>query len=217
VDALISFTAHRGNYREFPLVVRLGAQVRAERVWADRLIPSGRGQGLQTLSPEETRAFFAIMRAAQSEQRTRRLRPRTFVPMRRALQFLAAGGRPYRCTAGDALITLLTDGTLVPCRRMPIPVGNILETPLAELYQRSALFCALRDPLRVSARCRGCEHAALCRGGLRCLSHALTGDPFAADPGCWIAAGSAADQAREQRKPCKERGEHGVAGAHGGA
>jgi hypothetical protein len=40
-------------------------------------------------------------------------------------------------------------------------VGDLLETPLAELYAG---------------------------GGLRYLSYTLTGDPFRADPRCWHAA-----------------------------
>ncbi|MEA3325633.1 MAG: SPASM domain-containing protein, partial [Euryarchaeota archaeon] len=75
------------------------------------------------------------------------------------------------------------NGDLYPCRRMPIRAGNLLETPLIELYYESDLFCALRK--RISEGCEGCFYSGLCRGGLRCLSYALTGDPFTTDPGCW--------------------------------
>ena len=107
--------------------------------------------------------------------------------MHRALQFLVGGGRPYRCTAGDSLITVQPNGDVVPCRRMPLRVGNLLETPLAELYERSPLLRALRDPDRASRGCERCAFARLCGGGLRCLSAAVHGDPFVADPGCWLA------------------------------
>ena len=70
---------------------------------------------------------------------------------------------------------------------MPIRVGNVMETPLIELFDKSELFIALRDPERISEGCEECPHSTTCRGGLRCLSYALTGDPFKSDPGCWIA------------------------------
>ena len=41
---MISFTAQRSNYREFPEVARLGRQLKINRVWADRLIPEGQAQ-----------------------------------------------------------------------------------------------------------------------------------------------------------------------------
>ncbi|MEN8216693.1 MAG: hypothetical protein ABFS56_10035 [Pseudomonadota bacterium] len=39
IPTLISFTAHRQNFHEFPEVARLGRRLRVNRVWADRLIP----------------------------------------------------------------------------------------------------------------------------------------------------------------------------------
>ena len=77
----------------------------------------------------------------------------------------------------------MADGTLTPCRRMPIPVGNLMTTDLTELYTTSPLFAELRRE-DVPAGCGSCFYRHECRGGLRCLSHALTGSFEAADPGC---------------------------------
>ena len=53
--------------------------------------------------------------------------------MNRALQFLEGDGRPYRCTAGESLLILMPSGDLYPCRRMPIPLGNVTKVPLEKL------------------------------------------------------------------------------------
>jgi radical SAM protein with 4Fe4S-binding SPASM domain len=189
VRTFISFSAHGGNFREFPEVCRIGRELGVSRIWADRIIPCGSGKSLQNqvLQPEETRALFRIMNAARCEANRQR-RASTRVAMHRALQFLVAGGRLYHCTAGDSLITVLPNGDVYPCRRLPIRVGNLLETSLAELYYRHELLLALRDRQRVPAECRPCHFAQFCRGGLRCLAQAVLGSPFARDPGCWIAA-----------------------------
>lgn len=187
VATSLSFTAHRLNFREFPAVARLGRRIGVTRVWADRLIPSGRGAALETLSPEETREFVALLRKAR-EEAARAWFGRTVIAMHRALQFLD-GGAPYRCTAGLSLLALLPDGTVLPCRRMPIPVGNIRGETLASIYQESPLLRQLRDPGNVAAGCTACSHQPTCRGGLRCLSSAVNGSPFHTDPGCWLAHG----------------------------
>jgi radical SAM protein with 4Fe4S-binding SPASM domain len=70
---------------------------------------------------------------------------------------------------------------------MPIRVGNLQETPLAELYYQNDLLSALRDRSRTSEGCQGCCFTGLCRGGLKCLAYATTGNPFQADPSCWLA------------------------------
>jgi radical SAM protein with 4Fe4S-binding SPASM domain len=188
IRTLISFTAHRGNFREFGEVARLGQSLRATRVWADRLIPMGSGSSLteQILTPEETSEFFEIVNKARNDS-ARRWFARTEIAMHRALEFLLAGGTPYQCTAGDTLITVMPNGDEYPCRRMPVRVGNLFETSLEELYSKSEFLRALRDRSKCSVGCEDCAYAALCQGGLKCLSYAMSNDPFKADPGCWLA------------------------------
>jgi len=187
VPSVISFTAQRENFHEFGDVARLGRDLGVGTVWADRVIPWGSASTLreQTFSPAETRQFFDLMCAARAE--AERSFCRTEIGMRRALQFLVGGGRPYRCAAGDTLITIQPNGDVYPCRRMPIRVGNLFEEPLVELYTGSDLLRALRDRDRISVGCENCLHARQCGGGLRCLAYAVAGDPFVADPGCWHA------------------------------
>lgn len=188
IRTTISFTAHRGNYREFADVAGLGCSLGVARVWADRLVVQGRGAALagQTLDPDQTREFFDIMLRARIDTACS-VFAQTEIAMVRALQFLTAGERPYRCPAGDSLITIMPNGDVYPCRRMPILAGNLMETPLAELYYRSDVFRALRDLQRISDGCNGCRYAGVCRGGAKCISYAMTGAPFTADPGCWLA------------------------------
>jgi len=181
IRTLISFTAHRRNFREFPEVARLGRRLRVDRIWSDRLIPCGSGANLReaVMRPNETKEFFEIM----AQTRKGGWFSRTEIAMQRALQFLVGGGRPYHCTAGDSLLAVQPNGDLYPCRRMPIRVGNLLEMPLLELYDNSELLLALRE--QISEGCENCFYGKFCRGGLKCLSYAATGDPFKTDPGCW--------------------------------
>ena len=198
IYTLISFTAHRGNYREFSEVAKLGRQLGVNRIWADRLIPCGSGSDLAVLTPAETQEFFAIM--AQARAKRSWFNRRTKIAMHRALQFLA-GGQLYHCTAGDSLLTVQPNGDLYPCRRLPIRVGNLLETALIELYDNSELLRQLRNPRQVSEGCQTCDYAHWCRGGLKCLSYAVRDDPFQADPGCWLSTsvGLKSEQIKEEQ------------------
>lgn len=188
VRTMLAFTAHRANFREFPEVARLGRQLGVTRVWADRLIPQGQGGALHGLSVDETREFIELMRTTKLQAESGFLAggfgKSTEIALHRALQFLA-GGPAYHCTAGDTLITVMPDGTLYPCRRMPIDVGNLHQTPLDELYD-GKLFRQLRDPAIIASGCEGCNYERLCRGGLRCLAYATEKSLTAADPGCWL-------------------------------
>jgi len=190
IPTMISFTAHRGNYHEFPEVARLGQSLNVCSVWADRLIPFGTGETMrnQILRPDETIDFFKIMHKAKQDLRTgRKSGQHTEIQMNRALQFLVAGSRPYHCSAGRTLVTVMPNGDLLPCRRMPIRVGNVFETPLIDLYENTHLFQELRDNHRLINACSACSYKRLCGGGLKCLAYALNSDPFSGDPGCLYA------------------------------
>jgi radical SAM protein with 4Fe4S-binding SPASM domain len=190
VRTVVSFTAHRGNYTEFSDVVRASRALNVWRVWAERMIPCGTGSSVH---PDDdyiwTNDFFDIMKHAR-RRTIGSLLSRTDVRIDRALQFMADGGRPYSCQAGNALVTVMPNGDLLPCRRLPIAVGNIYNRSLKDLYCESNLFAQLRDQEIVSGGCEGCFYKKICRGGLRCLSYAVTGSPFNADPGCRRAARS---------------------------
>ena len=135
------------------------------------------------LNPEQTLEFFEIMKAAQTEANESWFN-KTEIAMHRALQFLVGGGKPYHCTAGDSLITVQPNGDLYPCRRMPIIAGNLTKQSLTELYYESEILRTLRDRTKLSDRCQSCLYATFCRGGLKCLSYAITKNPFSPDPAC---------------------------------
>ena len=59
----------------------------------------------------------------------------TTISMYRALQFQMTNDYPYACTAGKSLLTVMENGDLVPCRRMPIVVGNLLKDNMYKLYR----------------------------------------------------------------------------------
>lgn len=88
------------------------------------------------------------------------------------------------CPAGDITLTILHDGTVLPCRRFPIKVGNILESTFFEIINRSKI---LRDIQRkIPPVCNNCDAAEECKGGCPGLSFAYHGTILEdCDPQCW--------------------------------
>jgi len=89
------------------------------------------------------------------------------------------------CAAGLSGMTLLADGTITPCRRLPLPLGNIRDDSLREIWAGSAVLAALRDKSRYHGRCGRCPRWAVCRG-CRAVAFAYTGDYLADDPHCFF-------------------------------
>lgn len=179
---LVSFTAGRDNYREFSEVVRLGHELGVSRVWSDREIPSCAEVGSRLLTQAETVEYLELIALAKARMPTK---SHTEVALHRALQFLQGGDSVYHCTAGDSLITVMPDGTVYPCRRLPIPIGNAYEQGLAAVYDAARM-----REVRTVKTFQGCEHCSFvgqCKGGLRCLTWAVYGRLDVADPGCALA------------------------------
>lgn len=208
VRVYTAFTAHRLNFRQFPEVAKIGRSLGVARVWADRMVPLGRGASMSDmmLTPEETREFVEMM----AHVSRRFSSGRTDIAMHRALQFIGCGGQPYRCSAGDGLITLLPNGDLCPCRRMPRVVGNIFKADMSEIYLTNDVLRSLRGHSAPSKGCERCFYAQTCGGGLRCLSSAVYGSTRRADPGCWIADQSNVRPAEEELPPCSAKHDYCV-------
>lgn len=178
----ISFTATKINYKEFPEVVKFAEKYNVDNVWSDRFIPLNKNSDLDLqMSKEETNEYLRIM---QKERiRLKLKKSKTNVAMYRALQFQMTNDYPYTCTAGRSLLTVMENGDLVPCRRMPIVVGNLLDNNMYELYKSSEILKELQNDTTPDS-CKDCEHSKKCSGGLKCLTYALYQDLNHKDIGC---------------------------------
>jgi radical SAM protein with 4Fe4S-binding SPASM domain len=184
VQTIVSFTASKKNWKELPKAINASENAGADYVWADRLVVCGSAKQnkLETLLPPETKEFFLLMKK-QNDHLKRRLFGKKIVKMHRALQFLC-GGEPYFCTAGLTLLAVMPSGEVYPCRRMPKKVGNVFEEKLEKIYFESPFLKNLRKN-QIPSECEMCAHKQSCRGGLKCLSYALYGEPARKDFGCW--------------------------------
>ena len=191
VPTYISFTANRENYRDLPHVAQECRRRGVTRLWSDRLVPIGRGSELLTIDKTLLPDYLRTLRKARGGLLTRLRYPRTETRMNRALQF-QCGGECYQCGAGKTLITVDEMGRILPCRRMPIPCGNVKEQRLRDVYFDHPVFRRLREALP-PLECASCPHRESCRGGARCQSYAAYGNFHRADPACPLRADAGAE------------------------
>jgi len=178
----ISFTATKLNYKEFPKVVNYAEKLGVDNIWSDRFIPLGTEHDNEFIMDiDETQKYLEIMQ--KERVRLKNKKSKTTIAMYRALQFQKTNDYPYKCTAGKNLLTVMENGDLVPCRRMPIVVGNLLKDNMLELYNNNKTLKELQKDY-IPKECNNCEHSYLCRGGLKCLTYAVKKDYNLKDIGC---------------------------------
>ena len=74
-------------------------------------------------------------------------------------------------------------GDVMPSGMLPIKAGNIRETPLVEIYREAKVFKELRQPDKYKGKCGVCEYNKIC-GGSRSRTYAVTGDYMESEPFC---------------------------------
>ncbi len=157
------------------------------------LVPVGRGAHLDQLAPDEARETMAWLyrRARRAPYRVITVEAPFY---RRVAREVAAadGDRPPRVGstgAGNGFVFVDHCGNAFPSGFLPVPVGNVRETPLPELYREAPLMRRLRDRSSFAGPCGDCPATETC-GGSRSRAHAVTGDPTGSDPLCPWAVGS---------------------------
>ena len=86
------------------------------------------------------------------------------------------------CGAGYSGISVLSDGNVYPCRRLPINIGHISEG-IIELMTEKKIMHDLRD-LNQMKKNTNCEYVSHCKG-CRAIAYATIGDYMAKDPMCF--------------------------------
>ena len=89
-----------------------------------------------------------------------------------------------RCYMGYTCLNILSDGTVLLCRRLPIVLGHLPGDNLTDIIENHPVMQKVRDPGNFQ-KCSSCDYNMVCLGN-PCVAYGLTGDPFSPDPQCWV-------------------------------
>lgn len=178
----ISTTVSHLNIKEVPYIIKLARNLGAESVGIRRLVPIGEDKQIKNflLVPLEVKKLYLYLLAA---------RKKTKIDIGLGCEDGVLGQEghylPQGCSAGYLSFTVLPNGDIYPCRRLPIYSGNLLKQSFGDIYYNSKVFQELRNQNNINDVCRNCAYFSGCRGGAKCINYAYFGNPFAPDPQCW--------------------------------
>ncbi len=183
LDISVMTTVTRANRDEIPAMVALLGREGITTFAMERLIPEGSGSAMSdmVLTPSELRETFEIVHRIAVNQ------PPVRLLLYRPLFAILAPEDPTvgaLCSAGNNALTIMPDGTVFPCRRLPIPIGNVLTDGFYKIWYGSEVLWRIRNPQNLNAKCRDCALLTQCRG-CRATAYFATGDYMAEDPQCW--------------------------------
>jgi AdoMet-dependent heme synthase len=189
----LNATLSRVNSDSLADFVKLASQLGVQRLGFSRLVPAGRGRQLfdEMLEPDDVKRLYEAAFTVDVSG----LEIVTGDPIASQMREAVVddlGSTPIGgCAAGVSGLTFLPDGTITPCRRLPIPLGNIGTDSVREVWSASPLLTVLRDRNAYKGKCGTCARWANCRG-CRAIAYACSkehDDCLADDPQCFIENG----------------------------
>jgi len=175
-----------------------------------RMVPCGRGKALldYLLTPQELKsAYQKILSLNTPSFEVRSGDPLTGTFSETSLPS-GCGLTLSGCSAGFSGLTVASDGSVMPCRRIGLVAGNLKKKPLRTIWASSRLLWRLRRKESYQGKCGQCSFWPSCRG-CRAVAYAYSSalgkpDLFADDPQCWVLA-EGRDMARSRHSPPFER------------
>jgi len=182
VPTSIMFTATQHNVHEASSIIDLAMELGVGAITIERATPIGpRCDASEIVDHKLLRSTYeAIAARKKCLNGHSSLRIRTSRPLW-CLVDPELGGF---CPAGFSCLAILHNGDALPCRRLEIPVGNILKDGIFSIWYTSKILWQLRDKSLLAADCQKCAFVGRC-GGCRASAYAMTGDMMARDPQCW--------------------------------
>lgn len=87
------------------------------------------------------------------------------------------------CSVGKSF-SILADGTVYPCRRLPISIGNLLTDALEDIYLNNSLMKEFRRRDHWE-ECNDCKYFNMCKG-CPAVSYAFSGNPLTKMEYCFL-------------------------------
>ncbi len=182
----VMFTLHKQNREEVLDVIELMRDLDVDYLTIERIVPGDRESVEKFyMRADELKAVYeTIYRKKKEIEKASKLKIRVSRPLWCLIDEEVGGF----CPAGFSSLAILADGTVLPCRRLEIPLGNILDEGLFKIWYTSAVLWKLRDKGLLKGKCSGCRFLGKC-GGCRAIAYYINGDYMAEDPQCFEPVG----------------------------
>lgn len=179
ISATVSLTINKENIKDIFPLAELLSKIGVERFLVRRLVPWGSGFQMVDLllEPQELTSLYRKIKEYDSYLKRRGLILRLPFSCENAFLEGNPGKRkkPYCAASGGRILVLLPNGDVLPCRRLPIKIGNIFESSFEEIF-----YCDKMKEIRAIDNtpkfCRdNCPQINNCFGGAKCVTYAFSG------------------------------------------
>ena len=187
----VSLTILKENIKEIPELAEYLRSLGVHHLNTRRLVPEGRGDKLRdsVFTPQELRDYYQWVFKKNEEYYNKNIG--FYIRIGCETSFinedieLNKGSHKEHCLVYDGrALTVMPNGDVYPCRRLPIKIGNVLKQSLSDIYFNSEKLKDLRNLNNAHPFCQKCSNFHQCFGGAKCITYAYSGKLFVPDIQC---------------------------------
>lgn len=182
IKTSIMFTLHKKNKESAVNMPELASSLNADALTVERMTAMSETEKEEFFigAQELKRIYSDVYYKAKKEFFNKSTKLATSRPLWNLVDENCGG----YCPVGLSSICVLHDGTLLPCRRLYLPLGNILSDGFFKVWYNSEILWQMRKRTDEN-ECSNCPHIERC-GGCKAISYYHNGDLNTKDPQCWI-------------------------------
>jgi radical SAM protein len=208
LNVQVNTVVMKKNYFELPEIFALLKRLGVKTWELFFLVRVGRGSDVEDLDPDQYESvcnflydaskYGILIRCVEAPfiRRVARLRMKfidywgdeAYIKMRTRLFELC--GKPDNRSSlspsgtldGDGVIFIAYDGAINPGGLLPVPLGNVRQVSLVDVYRGNSLLQKIRKR-ELRGLCGTCEFSPVC-GGSRARAYSYSNDPLLSDPAC---------------------------------
>jgi len=172
----VNTTLTQQNYNQIDDIMSLAEEIGVENFHLFFLVPTGRGAKLADISPQKYEDMITNTFAKVAKHKLN-VRPSCAPQFMRIAKGMGLDMRQWvrGCLAGLYYCRIYPNGDVTPCPYLPIKLGNVREESFKEIWFKSNIFKALRNPNTLKGKCGACDYRSLC-GGCRARAYGLSSD-----------------------------------------
>lgn len=185
IETILMFTIMKSNKGEIKNLIPFMKSFGLKGAIVERFIPLGQGLKIkdEILSYEDWKnVCLEILRNLKIEVDLKNLSPYKAFKIEwkgKELELLGS-----ECIVGRDGGALMPKGDFYPCRRFPLPQGNLLYKNLKEIFEASEILKKFKDKKNLKGKCGNCKFKNCI--GCRAYVYSKSGDLFGEDEVCFL-------------------------------
>ncbi len=182
IKTSVMFTLHKKNIGSAVKMLALADSLKVDALTVERMTTMSEAEKEEFFidAPELKKVYSDVYCKAKKELSGKDTKLVTSRPLWNLIDENIGG----YCPVGFSSICVMHDGTLLPCRRLYLPLGNILTDGLFKVWYNSDILWEMRKRDDRN-ECSSCAHIERC-GGCKAISYYHNKDLNTKDPQCWI-------------------------------